>query len=354
MQPRLGRRRQVARRTRDAGVNRVSFGVQSMRRHVLVALGRTHDPDNVARAVDARARRGHRPRQPRPHLRHAGRDASPTGRPPSPPRSRSAPEHVSAYALTVEPGTPLGKAVAAGARAAPDDDDQAAEVRAGRRRAHRRGAAPGTRCRTGPARARSAATTSSTGQGGLRRDRLRRPRARPSPTGGAAVLERPHARALRRGGRAPGTVARGRARSGSTPASGPARRSILALRTAGRDQAPDAGGRSFPGGRLRRRLARRRPPRPARVIGVVLTRRGPAARQRGHRPGLARRARRRHAASARLALGRIECQWSSTSARPRSSGRSWRSTSPPPSRWGRRPSRAPASSACRAPRCATR
>jgi len=36
---------------RAAGVNRVSFGVQSMRSHVLAALGRTHDPANVARAV---------------------------------------------------------------------------------------------------------------------------------------------------------------------------------------------------------------------------------------------------------------------------------------------------------------
>jgi oxygen-independent coproporphyrinogen-3 oxidase len=34
-------------------------------------------------------------------------------------------EHISAYALTVEPATPLGRAVAAGARAAPDDDVQA-------------------------------------------------------------------------------------------------------------------------------------------------------------------------------------------------------------------------------------
>ena len=32
---------------------------------------------------------------------------------------------MSAYALTVEPGTPMGKDVAAGQRAAPDDDDQA-------------------------------------------------------------------------------------------------------------------------------------------------------------------------------------------------------------------------------------
>ena len=34
-------------------------------------------------------------------------------------------DSISAYALTVEPGTPLGKAVATGERAAPDDDDQA-------------------------------------------------------------------------------------------------------------------------------------------------------------------------------------------------------------------------------------
>ncbi len=109
---------------RAAGVNRISLGVQSMVARVLVALGRTHDPDNVARAVDA--------------VRAAGidrlnvdliygavgesvddwhctvADAIALG-----------PEHVSAYALTVEPGTPLGKDVAAGARRAPDDDDQA-------------------------------------------------------------------------------------------------------------------------------------------------------------------------------------------------------------------------------------
>ncbi|MEN3273745.1 MAG: hypothetical protein V7636_2506, partial [Actinomycetota bacterium] len=36
---------------RDAGVNRISLGVQSMVPHVLAALGRTHDPDNVVRAV---------------------------------------------------------------------------------------------------------------------------------------------------------------------------------------------------------------------------------------------------------------------------------------------------------------
>jgi len=107
-----------------AGVNRVSFGVQSMRPHVLAALGRTHDPDNVARAVAA--------------ARGAGIDRCNLdliyGTPGETVDDWAAtleaalalePGHVSAYALTVEPGTPLGKAVDAGERAAPDDDDQA-------------------------------------------------------------------------------------------------------------------------------------------------------------------------------------------------------------------------------------
>ncbi len=108
----------------DAGVNRVSIGVQSMRRHVLVALGRTHDPDNVSRAVEA--------------ARAAGIDRYNLdliyGTPGESVDDWSTtldaalalePGHVSAYALTVEPGTPMGKDVAAGQRAAPDDDDQA-------------------------------------------------------------------------------------------------------------------------------------------------------------------------------------------------------------------------------------
>ena len=35
----------------NGGVNRISLGVQSMVDHVLHGLGRTHDPDNVRRAV---------------------------------------------------------------------------------------------------------------------------------------------------------------------------------------------------------------------------------------------------------------------------------------------------------------
>jgi oxygen-independent coproporphyrinogen-3 oxidase len=107
-----------------SGVNRVSFGVQSMRGHVLHALGRTHDPDNVAKAVSMARRAGLQrlnvdliygtPGESLDDWRATLEDALALG-----------PDHVSAYALTVESGTPLGRMVAEGRRAAPDDDDQA-------------------------------------------------------------------------------------------------------------------------------------------------------------------------------------------------------------------------------------
>ena len=76
---------------RAAGVNRVSFGVQSMRTHVLALLGRTHDPANVERAVDGAASCG--PRRASTSISSTARPArpSPTGRPRSTPRSRSSP-----------------------------------------------------------------------------------------------------------------------------------------------------------------------------------------------------------------------------------------------------------------------
>jgi putative oxygen-independent coproporphyrinogen III oxidase len=107
-----------------AGVNRLSFGVQSMQTHVLAALGRTHNAANVGRAVQWARRAGFRrvnldliygtPGESHADWR-ATLDAA----------LGLVPSHVSAYALTVEPGTPLGRAVAAGERRAPDDDDQA-------------------------------------------------------------------------------------------------------------------------------------------------------------------------------------------------------------------------------------
>jgi oxygen-independent coproporphyrinogen-3 oxidase len=105
---------------RDAGVTRISLGVQSMVPHVLATLGREHDPANVERAASA--------------IHDAGfatwnmdliygsvtesvddwqvtLDAALALEPP----------HVSAYGLTVEAGTPL----AADVDRHPDDDDQA-------------------------------------------------------------------------------------------------------------------------------------------------------------------------------------------------------------------------------------
>ncbi len=109
---------------RAAGVNRLSFGVQSTRAHVLAALGRTHDRANVTRAVV--------------WARDAGFERlnldiiyGTTGESLADWEATLAdvlelePTHVSAYALTVEPATPLGQRVAAGTQSPPDDDDQA-------------------------------------------------------------------------------------------------------------------------------------------------------------------------------------------------------------------------------------
>lgn len=104
----------------DGGVNRVSIGVQSMVDHVLGALGRRHDQRNVVRAVEAvhdvglptfnldviYGAAGER-LDDWEHTVSAVLDLDPP--------------HVSAYALTVEAGTPL--ATQPGRH--PDDDDQA-------------------------------------------------------------------------------------------------------------------------------------------------------------------------------------------------------------------------------------
>ena len=108
---------------RRAGVNRLSFGVQSMAPHVLAALNRTHDPENVTRSIALARDAGFErinvdliygtPGETRDDWRATLAGAVALDVP-----------HVSAYALTIEPATPLGLRVAAGA-GAPDDDVQA-------------------------------------------------------------------------------------------------------------------------------------------------------------------------------------------------------------------------------------
>ena len=107
-----------------AGVTRVSMGAQSFDDRVLAALGRVHDAARVGAAVAT--------------LRSAGVPAVNLdliyGGPGEDAASWSAtlaaavalgPEHLSAYALTIEPATKFGRLVAAGQLAEPGEDDLA-------------------------------------------------------------------------------------------------------------------------------------------------------------------------------------------------------------------------------------
>jgi putative oxygen-independent coproporphyrinogen III oxidase len=114
----------VAEGLAGAGVTRVSMGAQSFDDRVLAALGRAHDAARVAVAVAA--------------LRAAGVPALNLdliyGGPGEDAGSWAAsleaahalePEHLSAYALTIEPATKFGRLVAAGRMAEPGEDDLA-------------------------------------------------------------------------------------------------------------------------------------------------------------------------------------------------------------------------------------
>ena len=107
-------------RYRRAGVNRVSLGVQSMSAHVLAALGRTHDQENVARAVDA-VRAAEMPSFNLDLIYGAVGETIDDWRTTVEAALAFDPPHISAYGLTVEAGTPL----AAQPDRHPDDDDQA-------------------------------------------------------------------------------------------------------------------------------------------------------------------------------------------------------------------------------------
>ena len=106
---------------RDGGFTRISFGVQSAVPHVLATLDRTHDPARVPEAVR--------------WAREAGFEQVSVdliyGTPGETADDWAAsldhalglePDHVSAYALIVEPGTALARRVSRGEIAAPDDD----------------------------------------------------------------------------------------------------------------------------------------------------------------------------------------------------------------------------------------
>ncbi|MFM2078396.1 MAG: putative oxygen-independent coproporphyrinogen oxidase [Actinomycetota bacterium] len=89
-----------------AGVNRVSIGVQSMVPHVLASLGRTHVPANVERAVAAVKAAGIATFNLDLIYGGAGETLD-DWRTTLVAALALEPAHVSAYALTVEAGTPL-------------------------------------------------------------------------------------------------------------------------------------------------------------------------------------------------------------------------------------------------------
>ena len=111
-------------RLRAGGINRVSFGVQSFVPHVLAVLDRRHDPARVPAVVAAARTAGFQqvsldliygaPGESRADWASSLRAAL-----------ELCPDHVSAYALTVEPGTALARRVRRGELASPDDDDLA-------------------------------------------------------------------------------------------------------------------------------------------------------------------------------------------------------------------------------------
>ncbi|WJL95675.1 radical SAM family heme chaperone HemW [Microbacterium sp. ET2] len=113
----------VARRLAEAGVTRLSIGMQSAVPHVLATLDRSHRSDAVATAVTA--------------ARDAGLGVSIDliyGAPGESPADWRAsletaialdPDHLSAYALIVEEGTALARRIRRGELDLPDDDLQA-------------------------------------------------------------------------------------------------------------------------------------------------------------------------------------------------------------------------------------
>lgn len=143
-----------ARRLRAGGFNRVSFGAQSFDGAVLASLGRRHEAQQIVSSVAA--------------ARSAGFDNVSIdliyGTPGETDQSWETsleqvtalePDHISCYALTVEPGTALGRSVRSGAPA-PDPDIQADRYETADRRLKASGLAryevsnwsrPGRECR---------------------------------------------------------------------------------------------------------------------------------------------------------------------------------------------------------------
>ena len=108
---------------REAGFNRISIGMQSAVPDVLKTLERTHNPENVAIALDIAKSLGYRtsldlifgaPGESLSQWEQTIRQVIELD-----------PGHLSAYSLIVEPGTKLARQINSGELAEPDEDLQA-------------------------------------------------------------------------------------------------------------------------------------------------------------------------------------------------------------------------------------
>jgi oxygen-independent coproporphyrinogen-3 oxidase len=108
---------------RRAGVTRVSIGAQSFDPATLAVLGRCHDADAVRSAVAA-AREAGIPRVGLDLIAGVPGLTPPVWRQTLEAALALEPDHLSVYALTVEPGTPLARAIDEGCIRMPDDDAQ--------------------------------------------------------------------------------------------------------------------------------------------------------------------------------------------------------------------------------------
>ena len=109
----------------DAGVNRLSFGAQSFRAHVLRALGRLHSPEQIEAAVAAARHVGFNnlsidlifgaPEQTYQDFEFDIQQIK-----------QIAPQHLSLYGLTIEEGTPFFASYSRGDLKLPHEDEVAA------------------------------------------------------------------------------------------------------------------------------------------------------------------------------------------------------------------------------------
>lgn len=143
------------RRVRTAGVNRLSIGAQSFNDALLKAIGRIHTAEQTVQAVRMARRAGFDNVSLDLMYGLPGQTAKDWLRTLDAAIALS-PEHISAYSLIVEEGTPLERRVRRGETQTPDEDDVIEMQRAGINRLERAGyaryeisnyARPGRECR---------------------------------------------------------------------------------------------------------------------------------------------------------------------------------------------------------------